>query len=75
MKREIANRIHLQQALVWDMDKKPNDAAPEQGTECGTAVTDTSGAMENFTAAEALTDMIGWEQHRHSWCKSTPHHT
>lgn len=57
------------------MDKKPNDAVPEQGTECGTEVTDTSEAMENFTGAEALTDMNGGEQYRHSWCKTSPHHT
>lgn len=57
------------------MDKKPNDAVPEQGTECGTEVTDTSEALENFTGAEALTDMNGGEQYGHAWCKTSPHHT
>lgn len=46
-KKETENRIQLQQAIVWDMDKNPNDAAPEKGTECGTGV--TSEAMEKFT--------------------------
>lgn len=72
MKRETANRIQLQLALERDRDKKPNDAVPEQGTECGTGV--TSEEMENFPGAEALTDMNQGEQHGHSWCEPSPHH-
>lgn len=72
MKRKTTNRIQLQQALLWDMDKKPNDAVPEQGTECGTGV--TLETMENFTGAEALPVMKREEQHRHPWCKTSPHH-
>lgn len=57
---------------MWDMDEKPNDAVPEQGTECGTGV--TLEAMENFTGDEALPVINGGEQHGHSWCKTSPHH-
>lgn len=68
MKRKTANRIQLQQALVWDIwTKSPMMLCQSRAQN----VRLESEAMENFTGAEALPVMNGGE---HPWFETSPHH-